>query len=127
MATLAVGTGVGCGFVADGRIWMGPRGGYSHINDMPIVDGKTCEEVLAGRVLGPDASSEAKLLAEQALRTSVEVIRTMWFPDDIVICGGVCSAGWMQPTVQGLGLRVSPFGADAGLFGAAALVLYPPA
>lgn len=126
VATLAIGTGVGCGFVVDGRIWMGPRGEYSHVNDMPMIAGKTCEEVLAGRVLGPKASKEAKLVAEQALRISVETIRTMWFPDDIVIGGGVGLAGWMQPTAKELGLRVSPFGGDAGLFGAAAVVLYPP-
>ncbi|HVT10764.1 MAG TPA: putative N-acetylmannosamine-6-phosphate 2-epimerase [Fimbriimonadaceae bacterium] len=124
VATLAVGTGVGCGFVADGQIWMGPRGEYSHINDMPIMGGKTCEEVLAGRVLGPEAPDEAKALAEQALRISVQIIRTMWFPDDVVIGGAVGLASWMQPTVQELGLRVSPFGGDAGLFGAAALALF---
>lgn len=126
VATLAIGTGVGCGYVVDGRIWMGPRGEYSHINDMPILQGKTCEEVLAGRFLGPNATKDAEIAAEGALRVAVETMRTMWFPEEIVVGGAVGLASWIQPTVAELGLRVSPFGGDAGLFGAAALVLFPP-
>jgi putative N-acetylmannosamine-6-phosphate epimerase len=126
VATLAIGTGVGCGFVTEGRIMMGPRGEYSHVNDLPICNGKTCEQVLAGRFLGPNAPEDAKVAAEGALRVAIQAIRTMWFPQDIVIGGSVGLASWIQPTVQELGLCVSPFGGDAGLFGAAALVLYPP-
>ncbi len=126
VATLAVGTGVGCGFVETGRIWMGPRGEYSHVNDLPLVNGQTCESVLGGRSLGPDASEEDKALAEQALRMAVRAIRTMWFPEEIVIGGSVGLSSWIQPTVVELGLRPSPFGGDAGLFGAAALILFPP-
>ncbi|MFI5386346.1 MAG: putative N-acetylmannosamine-6-phosphate 2-epimerase [Fimbriimonadales bacterium] len=124
VATLAIGTGVGCGFVSEGRIWMGRRGEYSHVNDLPILDGRTCEEALAGRFLGPQATDEEKVLAEKALRIAIETIGTMWFPNEIVVCGSVGLASWMQPTVASLGLKVSPFGADAGLFGAAALVLF---
>jgi len=126
VATLALGTGVGCGYVVDGRVWMGPRGEYSHINDLPILNGQTCEDVLAGRSLGPNASQEDKAVAEAALRIAIQTIRTMWFPEEIVVGGGVGLASWLQPTVVDLGLRPSPFGGDAGLFGAAALVLYPP-
>jgi len=126
VATLAVGTGVGCGFVADGRIATGPRGEYSHVNDLPLVNGETCEKALGGRFLGSDASDEDKAVAEQALRVAIQAIQTMWFPEEIVIGGGVGLSSWMQPTVVELGLKPSPFGGDAGLFGAAALVLYPP-
>jgi N-acetylmannosamine-6-phosphate 2-epimerase / N-acetylmannosamine kinase len=125
VATLALGTGVGCGFVADGRIWMGPRGQYPRINDLPIGD-RSFEDLLGGAALTPKPSAEQRSLALNALNGAAEIIRATMFPDEIVVCGSVGLSGWLQPHVAQLGLRTSPFGADAGLFGAAALALYPP-
>lgn len=125
VATLALGTGVGCGFVADGRIWMGPRGEYPRINDLPV-GAATFEELLGGASLTPRPTDGQKADALRALEGAVEVIRSTMFPDDIVVCGSVGLSSWMHRHLSELGLKVSPFGADAGLFGAAALVLYPP-
>jgi len=116
---------VGCGFVVNGKVWMGGRGEYSHVNDLPTSEGGTIEDVLAGRALGPSASPEEKQAAERALGVAVNAMRTMWFPEEIVIGGAVGLSSWMRPTLRALDLRASPFGGDAGLFGAAALALYP--
>lgn len=126
VATLALGTGVGCGFVAKGRIWHGPRGEYPRINDLPTARG-TIEELLGGAALSPHPDEARREGAVAALRAAVQVLRGAMMPEEIVVCGAVGLSSWMQPVLAELGLRTSPFGADAGLFGAAALALYPPA
>ena len=40
VATLALGTGVGCGFVQQGAIWSGRRGEYPRVNDLPAAGGR---------------------------------------------------------------------------------------
>lgn len=125
VATLALGTGVGFGLVERGRIWSGPRGEYPRINDLPWREG-TLEEVLGGLHLGIAPSDGQKELAREALAECVRVIRTLFFPDDIVIAGTVGLADWLSQAREELALFPTPFGGEAGLFGAAALALYPP-
>ena len=127
VATLALGTGVGCGFVESGRIWCGPKGEYPRINDMPTSFGKTYEELLGGINLTSEPTEEQKLVAIRALEDAVFAIRNLYFPDVLVVAGSVGLSEWMKPELSRLDLEQSPFGSDAGLYGAAALALYPPA
>jgi predicted NBD/HSP70 family sugar kinase len=126
VATLALGTGVGCGFVADGRILMGPRGEYVRLNDLPAPGGATFEQLLGGASLSPSPSPEQIAQALSAFFQAGIVLQSMYFPDQIVACGAVALSDWMAPFLKSPGLTASPFGADAGLYGAAALVLFPP-
>lgn len=125
VATLALGTGVGCGFVAEGRIWHGSRGEYPRINDLSA-GAVTFEDLLGGAALSPQPDERQKSDAVAALRSAVQIIRSTLMPQDIVVCGSVGLSSWMQPVLAELDLRTSPFGGDAGLFGAAALCLFPP-
>jgi N-acetylmannosamine-6-phosphate 2-epimerase / N-acetylmannosamine kinase len=118
VATLALGTGVGFGIVDRGRLWMSPEGEPPHLNDQPWAGGGTIEEALGGDGLGEARDRGAAL---EAARQAVRTVRTLFFPDEIVVCGGVGLSDWLD-----LGLPKSPFGPDAGLFGAAALALWPP-
>ena len=126
VATLALGTGVGCGFVQEGRIWAGRRGEYPRINDLSTANGATFEALLGGLNLGPDANEEQKSTAKEAFRNAVFVIQNLYFPDAIVVGGSVGLSDWMREEVAEAGAIPSPFGTDAGLYGAAALVLFPP-
>lgn len=126
VATLALGTGVGCGFVQDGRIWAGRKGEYPRINDLPTSNGKTYEDVLGGINLTREPTEDQKEIAVHALEESLFAIRNLYFPDDVVIAGSVGLSPWMKPHLERLGVFESPFGTDAGLYGAAALALYPP-
>ncbi len=126
VATLALGTGVGCGFVADGKIQMGSRGEYPRLNDLPGPGGQTFEDMLGGAALSPTPSGSQKATALQAFLQAGIVLQEMYFPDQIVVCGAVGLSDWLKLYLQSPGLSASPFGFDAGIFGAAALVLYPP-
>jgi|CXWL01.1.fsa_nt_gi N-acetylmannosamine-6-phosphate 2-epimerase/N-acetylmannosamine kinase len=121
VATLALGTGVGFGLVDKGQILMGQHGGYPRINDVPTVLGETFEELLGGAALTPDPTPTQKLRAIEAGHCAVQLINSLFYPDEIVVCGGVGLCDWMD-----LGLPKSPYGADAGLYGAAALVRFRP-
>jgi putative N-acetylmannosamine-6-phosphate epimerase len=125
VATLAIGTGVGCGFVQEGKIWSGPRGEYPRVNDLSAPTGQTYEALLGGLHLTADPTEEQQESAKAALRSAVDALRGLYFPDEIVVCGGVGLADWLQEEVLELSLVPSPFGHDAGLFGAAALALFP--
>jgi putative N-acetylmannosamine-6-phosphate epimerase len=126
VATLALGTGVGCGFVQNGRIWCGKHGEYPRINDLPTSFGKTYENLLGGINLTTEPSDEQKRIAIQALEDAVFAVRNLYFPDSLVIAGSVGLSNWIQPELGRLDLVASPFGTDAGLYGAAALALFPP-
>lgn len=126
VATLALGTGVGCGFVEDGRIWCGRQGEYPRINDLPTTLGQTYEDLLGGVHLTQEPSLDQVSVAIRALEDAVFAIRNLYFPDVVVIAGSVGLSGWMAPELKRLGLESSPFGTDAGLYGAAALALYLP-
>lgn len=126
VATLALGTGVGCGFVQDGKIWSGRQGEYPRINDLPTSKGPTYEDVLGGLNLTREPTEEQKQIALQALEDALFAVRNLYFPDDVVVAGSVGLSDWMRPHLERLKAHASPFGTDAGLYGAAALALFPP-
>ncbi len=125
VATLALGTGVGCGFVREGRIWCGRRGEYPRINDLPTGNGESYEALLGGLHLTKTPTDEQKANALRALEGAVAALRDLYFPDDVVVCGSVGLSDWLAPELAKVGAVASPFGADAGLYGAAALALFP--
>lgn len=125
VATLALGTGVGCGFVESGRIWSGRRGEYPRINDLPTSSGRTYEDLLGGINLTREPSDAQKVSALAALDGAIQAIQDMYFPDRIVVAGSVGLSLWMHPHLDRLGVVPTPFSHDAGLYGAAALALYP--
>ncbi len=120
VATLALGTGVGFGLVDRGRLLMGPDGEYPRFNDV-VLGGGSIEEVLGGAALGARASPEARAAATQAAIAALALIRALMLPDAVIVCGGVGLAPWL-----GLDALRSPYGEDAGLYGAAALAIWPP-
>lgn len=127
VATLAIGTGVGCGFVENHRIWCGRGGDYPRVNDLPSPSGETYERVMGGKFISSDLSEETKEIARQSLRGAASALHGLYFPDHIFVAGSVGLSEWMVPDLEELGLIASPFGTDAGLYGAAAIALYPPA
>jgi putative N-acetylmannosamine-6-phosphate epimerase/predicted NBD/HSP70 family sugar kinase len=126
VATLALGTGVGCGLVMEGAILMGSRGEYPRLNDLPSADGETYERLLGGAALTAEPSREMQARATKAFLQAALTLQEMYFPDEIVVCGGVGLSPWLAPWMQSPGLSASPLGPDAGLYGAAALALFPP-
>ncbi|MGV3614352.1 MAG: putative N-acetylmannosamine-6-phosphate 2-epimerase [Fimbriimonas sp.] len=125
VATLALGTGVGCGFVQEGRIWAGRRGEYPRINDLPGPKGRSYEDLLGGINLTREPSEAQRTDAVDALEGALKALRDLYFPDDLVVCGSVGLSPWLSPHLARLGAVASPFGGDAGLYGAAALALFP--
>ena len=125
VATLAIGTGVGCGFVQSGKLWAGRRGEYPRVNDLPSSAGVSYEELLGGIHLTAQPSEDQKKNATAALVGAVTAIRNLYFPDEVVICGSVGLSPWLADDVKSLGLAITPFDHDAGLYGAAALALFP--
>jgi len=124
VATIAIGTGVGCGFVCEGKIWCGPRGEYPRLNDQPTKEGPSYEELLGGIHLTKTPTDEQKSKAVIALKEAVNALQSFYFADSIVIGGGVGLSDWLAPQLADDGLLASPFGPDAGLYGAAALALF---
>jgi predicted NBD/HSP70 family sugar kinase len=122
VATLALGTGVGCGFVSDGNLLMGRRGEYSRLNDHPSAGGDTYENLLGGAALSRHPGETQRRAAQAALEAAVSAIRGLYLPDVVVICGGVGLAEWL---VLPEGVVRTPYGEQAGLWGAAALARYP--
>lgn len=122
VATLALGTGVGFGLVDEGRIVCGPRGEPQHLNDQPAPAGASYEDLLGGATLGRTPGPGAREAAQRAANAALDAVRGLFHPDAVVVCGGVGLAGWLEIE----GATRSPFGADAGLYGAAALALFPP-
>lgn len=127
VATLSLGTGVGFGLVDHGRILMGPLGEPPHVNDLPF--GETTIEGALGGAHGPSPTHPytfAHIHPASAFRHAVEVIRALYHPDATVVCGSVGLTEWLSSTIHELGVETSPLGSDAGLYGAAALALFPP-
>lgn len=120
VATLALGTGVGCGVVDRGRILMGPRGDYPRLNDLPV-DGQTFEDLLGGAALSPNPTETQIQEAQKAASLACEMVTKLYHPDVVVVCGGVGFAPWLD-----LPCPKSPYGEHAGLMGAAMLALDPP-
>ncbi|AIE85640.1 putative N-acetylmannosamine-6-phosphate 2-epimerase [Fimbriimonas ginsengisoli] len=126
VATLAIGTGLGAGFVQEGKIWAGRRGEYPRVNDLPAPGGKTYEELLGGIHITKEPTQEAEARAILALESALKAVSDLYFPDDIVIAGSVGLSPWLAPHLHRLGAIPSPFDHDAGLYGAAAVALFPP-
>lgn len=118
VATLALGTGVGAGFVAEGKIFCGPRGEYLRVNDLYLPTGEAIEQVLGGSSLTPTPSNEQKAKATQAFEYAVQYLRNAYFPEVVVVCGGVGESDWLAVSVQAADCQISPYGEHAGLYGA---------
>lgn len=121
VATLALGTGVGCGVVDRGRIMMGPRGEYARINDLKFGE-LSFEDQLGGAALTPNPTESQKATATEAAKSALDLIKAIVLPDEIVLAGGVGLADWLVLD----GAIRSPYGSDAGIIGAACLALFPP-
>ena len=119
VATLALGTGVGAGFVAEGRLVRGGRGEYPRLNDLPLTGGGTVESALGGAALTPNPSPEAQDRAVEAYRLILSVVRAVLFPDAVIVGGAVGLAPWLAAHLDGA--APTPFGPDAGLAGALTL------
>lgn len=134
IATLSIGTGVGFGMVNEHRPIMGAFGAQPRLNDLRTSVGRTFEELLGGLQLTEHPSDEQKRLARLAFVEAVRTVAMTHFPERIVLCGGVGLGDWLDPRVEierhtiqsAAPVDRSPFGHDAGLYGAAALALYPP-
>ena len=131
VATLAIGTGLGFGYVREGEILMGSGGEYTRINDSLAPNGETYEELLGGLFLTKEPTAQQKIHANEAIAEVLSLIDTFLFPEVIVVCGTVGMQPWLDlaiPDKEGFP-RVpvvrSPFGADAGIHGAAAIALFP--
>lgn len=128
VATIALGTGVGAGYVINHMVQVGKNGEYPRLNDIPLMDGDTVEEVLGGQNIDPNfANWEDITLTAQRV---IKVVDETWMPDDIVICGGVGMSNEIKHGLRQIetnaNLSWSPFGSESGLYGAAALALFPP-
>lgn len=126
VATIALGTGVGFGVVDRGRLLMGARGEPPHLNDVPTPMG-SFESLLGGYALGSEPSPEQIASAHLAAVAAIHLVRGLFHPDHLVVCGSVGLAlSGASPASEGRTLDAlpSPFGEDAGLYGAAALALW---
>ena len=121
VATIAIGTGVGFGLVDCGRIECGRRGDTIRLNDTPTAFGRSFEDLLGGVNLTANPTAEQKEMALLAGKEAAFRVRELFYPDEIVLAGTVAMNDWFE-----IGLPKSPFGSEAGLFGAAALALFPP-
>lgn len=117
VATLALGTGVGAGMVREGKLIHGKRGEYPRLNDVVTPLGRTIEDLLGGAGLSPNPTQEQQHDAVVAFETAVKLVREMYYPDHIVVCGGVGLSPWLAPHLARLNCKQSPYGADAGLYG----------
>ena len=126
VASLALGTGVGSGFVHQFQFVPVKRGFPSGINDIYTSTGKTIEELCGGATVGREPSEEVRDQAIEAAKEAVRVMESVYSPDVIVLSGGIGLSEWMLDALTSDTVQASPFGHDAGLFGAAALALFPP-
>lgn len=118
LAVLALGTGVGCGFVVNHQLVMGPRGEYSRLNDVALPGGGTIEDALGGANLSDPAQ------ALRACHFAIELAQNLALPDVTIVTGGVTHAPWFKlPDKPNVVLQNEP---TEGLFGAASLAQWPP-
>jgi putative N-acetylmannosamine-6-phosphate epimerase/predicted NBD/HSP70 family sugar kinase len=117
VATLALGTGVGAGFIRRGEIQCGQRGEYPRLNDVLVGNGETVEDWLGGAALSPNPTESQKEKAVEAVRVVVRLVREMIYPDAVVVAGSVGLSDWLLPVLKELDCTPSPYGHDAGLFG----------
>ncbi|MCH8980325.1 MAG: putative N-acetylmannosamine-6-phosphate 2-epimerase [Armatimonadetes bacterium] len=128
VATLALGTGVGSGFVHHYEFVPESKGLQAcGINDLFGPSGKTIEEVCGGLVLGKEPDKQAQAAAVEGAKEAVRIMRSVYMPSTIFVSGGVGLSDWMLEALKDEpGVVPSPFEHDAGLYGAAALALFPP-
>ncbi len=132
IVVLAIGTGLGFGHVREGKIVMGAEGLYSRLNDLSGPGGKTFEQLMGGFALTPNPSDEQKSMANEAIHAAIRMVSTFLFPDVVVVCGTVGMQAWLDvnlPPKEGwpsTPVVRSPYGADAGIYGAASVAIYPP-
>jgi putative N-acetylmannosamine-6-phosphate epimerase/predicted NBD/HSP70 family sugar kinase len=126
-ASLALGTGVGSGFAEGDHLVCSEGGMPPEINDMQFDAQGTVEDAVGGLSYSNSNDPKAKDRAESAAKYAIGVMRTVWAPDNIVIGGGLGLSNWMREALKDEpGVTQSPFGEDAGIYGAAALALWPP-
>jgi len=121
VATLALGTGVGCGLVDRGHVFMGPAGGYPRLNDVPV-GSHTFEELMGGAALTPNPTLDQINQANHAAQSALNLVKELYYPDVVVVCGGVGLAPWLE-----LDAERTPYGENAGLMGAAQIAATPGA
>lgn len=127
VASLALGTGVGSGFVHQFQFVPAQKGWPCEINDLYGPGGKTIEELCGGGSLSKEPTEEETKRAIAGAKEALRIVRSVYRPDRIVVSGGVGLSDWMVAGLEGEeGVVRTPFGHDAGLFGAAALALFPP-
>jgi N-acetylmannosamine-6-phosphate 2-epimerase/N-acetylmannosamine kinase len=119
--TLTVGTGIGAGLVAGGRLLSGPNGEYPRLNDLTGPDGLTFEQRCGGAFLPYGWWNNPTELerVEGALRELVELATALFRPDVVLLAGSVALS------CPGLRSLASPYGRNAGLYGAAAVARFP--
>jgi N-acetylmannosamine-6-phosphate 2-epimerase/N-acetylmannosamine kinase len=126
IAVLALGTGVGFGVVSEQRLWIGEGGEPPHLNDTRFDRSRTIEDVLGGLALSEGRDPGARAEALEAACSAIDAARKLFHPDEVVVCGGVGLCDWMADALAREGAAASPYGADAGLVGAAWIALRPP-
>ncbi len=126
LAVLALGTGVGFGVVSEQRLWIGEGGEPPHLNDTRFDRTRTIEDVLGGLALSEGRDPQAQAEAREAAKAAIDAARKLFHPDQVIVCGGVGLSDWMAETLAEEGAMASPYGADAGLIGAAWIALRAP-
>ncbi len=127
VATIAIGSGLGFGIADSFDVLTDGLGNYPRLNDQVSRDGRTFEKLLGGLQLGPEPSHAAMVSAKLAGMEALEMVESLFMPDVIVLAGGVGLSDWFFKGYENHSDVIrSPFGADAGLYGAAALALWPP-
>ena len=125
--TLALGTGVGAGFVHHGQLLVNKSGDYLHVNDLLLEGGRTVEETIGGLSLSESVSDPSRRLLPSNIDKVVKVVKGLYQPELVIICGSVGVDHAVADAFRNdADVVTSPFGADAGLYGAAALALFPP-
>ncbi|MBS1713527.1 MAG: putative N-acetylmannosamine-6-phosphate 2-epimerase [Armatimonadetes bacterium] len=129
--TISLGTGVGAGYVVREELLTAWNGRYPRVNDLFLPGGLTVEESLGGKIAARLHSDDEKLGYYRVFESVLALVHDLFMPDGIVVCGGVAASDWFQKLAEDEELHehacsLSPFGEDAGLYGAAALALWPP-
>lgn len=133
---VSLGTGIGCGVVSDGRLVQAnlpPFGQYPRLNDFPVTDSGTLEELYSKRQ--PLDAPKADFISDfgEALKTSLQVALSFTNADVVYLCGGFVTENGLKDrpwtnhllqTLQPLPIQLSPVESPA-LVGAAALIRYP--
>lgn len=127
VATIAIGSGVGLGVADMHDVMTNARGDYPRLNDMLCSRGVSYETVLGGLQLGNNPDKETRAIATAIGIEAISVVQSLYMPDSIVLAGGVGLSDWFYEAVwTETAAHRSPFGADAGLYGAAATAMWPP-